>query len=235
MAKIRYRRIERRRSFIAYSVLFFITLLTLLLAHFRSDGFSWELLGVVSLGYLAIGFQQQAGFPELLQPTISPKQRFVYPLLTGLLFALPDVILVKGIQNPGPYEALPPYFQPFPFSILHYTTGAIYSEVYFRLLLFTLIMAVARNFLAVRYHAVVFWILAVLTSLWEPLAQWPDGPSWFVVYCLLSGFAFNFIQAWYYKKAGFLAALSVRLGHYLLWHILLGLYVELFEIVGRQP
>lgn len=46
-------------------------------------------------------------------------------------------------------------------------TGAIYSEVYFRLILFTLLM---------------------------------------------------------------LAALFVRLGHYLLWHILPDLYVELFEI-----
>lgn len=231
MAKIRFRRVERRRSLIAYSVLLLVTLLTLILAATRQPGgFSPEVLLVALAGFVAAAFQRQAGFPELLQRTISNRQRYWLPLLTGLLFALPDVVLVKFIQNPGPYEVLPPWFQPFPFSVLHYTTGAIFSEVYFRLILFTLVMALARNFLAVRYHDVVFWILAVLTSWWEPLTQWPEGPSWFVVYCVLAGFLFNLVQAWYFKQAGFLAALTVRLGHYLLWHILLGLYVELFEL-----
>ncbi len=233
MAKIRFRRVERRRSLIAYGILLLVTLLTLIIAAIRQPGgFSPDVFLIVLAGCIAAGFQRQAGFPELLQRTISNRQRFVLPLLTGLLFALPDVILVKFMQNPGPYEALPPYFQPFPFSVLHYFTGAIYSEVYFRLILFTLLMALTRNFLAVRYYDVVFRTLALLTAAWEPLAQWPQGPSWFVVYCVLSGFVFNLVQAWYFKKAGFLAALSVRLGHYLLWHILLGLYVELFELSG---
>jgi hypothetical protein len=231
MAKIRFRRVERRRSLIAYGVLLLITLLTLIIAAIRQPGgFSAEVLLIVLAGFVAVGFQRQAGFPELLQRTISNRLRYVLPLLTGLLFALPDVILVKFIQTPGPYETLPLYFQPFPFSVLHYVTGAIYSEVYFRLIIFTLLMALARNYLSVRYYDSIFWTLAVLTAAWEPLAQWPQGPTWFVLYCVLSGFAFNLIQAWYYKKAGFLAALSVRLGHYLLWHVLLGLYVELFEM-----
>jgi hypothetical protein len=226
-----FRRIERRYSFMAYGVLLLITLITLIIAGFRwKGGFSWELFITVLVGLVAIGFQHQAGFPELLQRTISNRPRFLYPLLTGLVFAVPDIILVKFIQNPGPYQTLPPYFQPFPFSVLHYTTGAIYSEVYYRLLLFTLIMGLTRKYLPLHYHDKIFWTLAVLTSLWEPLMQWPQGSLWFVFYCFLSGFAFNFLQAWYYKTAGFLASLSVRLGHYLLWHVLLGLYVELFEL-----
>jgi hypothetical protein len=58
----------------------------------------------------------------------------------------------------------------------------------------------------------------------------PSGETWFVTYALISGFAMNFLQAIYFKKAGFIANLSLRLGHYLIWHILLGIYVEWIEL-----
>jgi hypothetical protein len=41
----------------------------------------------------------------------------------------------------------------------------------------------------------------------------------------------NFLQAIHYRKAAFLATLSLRLGHYLLWHVLLGVYVENVELL----
>lgn len=37
-----------------------------------------------------------------------------------------------------------------------------------------------------------------------------------------SGFAFNLTQAYFFRQYGFLAALSVRLGDYLVWHIIYG-------------
>jgi hypothetical protein len=41
----------------------------------------------------------------------------------------------------------------------------------------------------------------------------------------------NLSQAVYFRKAGFLASLTLRLGHYILWHILLGVHVEYYELV----
>jgi hypothetical protein len=52
------------------------------------------------------------------------------------------------------------------------------------------------------------------------------SPDWFGIYSLVSGFAFNLIAFWYYKRAGFFAVLLVRIGHYLLWHIAFGAYIE---------
>lgn len=34
---------------------------------------------------------------------------------------------------------------------------------------------------------------------------------------LISGFAMNFLQAFYFKKAGFLASITIRLDPYLIW------------------
>lgn len=45
----------------------------------------------------------------------------------------------------------------------------------------------------------------------------------------------NFLQAIHYRKAEFLATLSLRLGHYLLWHVLLGVYVENVELLWCIP
>lgn len=234
MARITYRHIERERSLIVYTALVVFSLCSQIIAAMSGySAFSWELLGVILLGLPAIAFQEQAGFAELLQRAVSNRQRYLYPLSIGVAFAIPDVIIVKFIQNPGPYTTLPPWFQPFPYSILHYITGAIFSEVYYRLIVLTLVMALTRKYVP-RYYETLFVVSALLTALWEPLSQWPQGPGWFVVYCLTSGIAFNFIQAWLLKKYGFLAALSVRMGHYLLWHILLGLYVQLFEIAPPQ-
>jgi hypothetical protein len=59
----------------------------------------------------------------------------------------------------------------------------------------------------------------------------PNGSNWFICYSLLTGFLMNYLQAIYYKKAGFLTTLMLRLGHYIFWHILLGVYVQYFELV----
>jgi hypothetical protein len=40
----------------------------------------------------------------------------------------------------------------------------------------------------------------------------------------------NLLQAYRLRKAGFGAAWMLRLGHYLVWHIALGLYVEMVEL-----
>jgi hypothetical protein len=69
-----------------------------------------------------------------------------------------------------------------------------------------------------------------LTSFREPLEQLPDGGLLIISYSFLTGFAMNYLQAIFYKKSGFLASLFLRLGHYLFWHILLGIYVEYFEL-----
>ncbi|HLO82589.1 MAG TPA: hypothetical protein VK166_16605 [Chitinophagaceae bacterium] len=175
-------------------------------------------------------FQKQAGFPQPVDLNISNRKRFLIPLVAGLLFGMLDILTVRIFQHPEPYSTLPPFLQPFPYSVFLYVNGAIYMELIYRLLPFTLIMLPVTRFTDEKYHSPVFMAVAIISSLAEPIMQYPDGALWFRIYATISGFAMNLLQAWYFRKYGFFASLSVRIGHYLVWHILQGVYVEAFEL-----
>jgi hypothetical protein len=190
----------------------------------------WDLMLLWVIGVLAVFVQTQAGFPELADVRVNNARRFGWPVLIGMIFGLADVVVFELILKHPPYQKLPPFLQPFPYSLLLYSSGAVYVEILHRLLPLTLIMFLARKFLPEKYQAVAFWIAAMLSSLWEPLEQLPQGAVWLVIYSFLSGFAFNLIQAVAYRRSGWLASLFVRLGHYVIWHIMLGLFVQYFVL-----
>ncbi len=185
---------------------------------------------LVVLVAILLFFQKQAGFPQPIDLTIGNRNRFLIPVVAGLLFGMLDIIFVRVLQHPQPYTSFPPYLQPFPYSVFLYINGAIYMEVFYRLLPFTLIMLPVTRFTPEKYHFPIFIAIAIITSLVEPILQFPEGALWFRIYSTVSGFAMNFLQAWYFRKYGFFASLSVRVGHYLVWHILHGIYVEAFEL-----
>lgn len=188
----------------------------------------WELtnLLIVCIGLPFLYFQQNAGLPDFWQDDVSQKDRILYPVLTGMLFGLLDILVFQVILHPQPYEELPPFLQPFPYSVFLYFSGALEVEVFYRLIPLTLLLLWGSWFKAGKYYTVIFWSGAILTALREPLEQLPNGNLPLIMYSLITGFLMNFLQAIWYKRSGFLASLFIRLGHYLLWHILLGIYVE---------
>ena len=152
------------------------------------------------------------------------------PVMIGAIFGILDIIVIKIIMHPEPYTELPPFLQPFPYSLFLYFSGAFEIEIFYRLIPLTLILLLGKWYANGKYINAFFWTAAVLTSLREPIEQLPSGGTLLIIYSLLTGFLMNFLQAVYYRKAGFLASLTLRLGHYLFWHILLGIYVEYFEL-----
>lgn len=195
----------------------------------------WDLPGWLSLfaGLPFILLQEQAGLPQPMAQSVSNRNRFLIPLLTGIIFAILDVIVIRIILHPQPYDRLPPFLQPFPYSILLYGSGAIDIEIFYRLIPITLVLIIARKLKASpNVYVTVFWVIAVLSSLREPIEQWVSEPLWVTIYSFISGFAMNLLQAHYFYKSGFLASLFTRFGHYAVWHILLGIYVQFFELGG---
>ncbi|ULQ53608.1 hypothetical protein [Flavihumibacter fluvii] len=174
--------------------------------------------------------QPEAKLPEFWQPEVFNKSRLWKPIAVGILFGLLDIIVVKVIMHPEPYTELPPFLQPFPYSIFLYFSGAFEIEVFYRLIPMTLLLLIGAKYKNGRYWLQFFWVGAILTSLREPLEQFPRGSVLFIMYSLASGFLMNLLQAMYFRNAGFLAAIALRIGHYLLWHILLGMYVQFIEI-----
>ena len=195
---------------------------------------NWISVAEVAIGLPFLLLLQKSGFPELLDKKITARNRYLLPAAAGIIFGILDVLVIKVIQHPQPYESLPPFLQPFPYSIFLYTAGALSVEVWYRLIPLTLIMwLVGNKLLKGKYNNQVFIIAAILTSLREPIEQMPPGSNLFIIYSLTTGFLMNLVQAFYFRKAGFLASLFVRLGHYLIWHILLGIYVQYVELAGK--
>jgi hypothetical protein len=190
--------------------------------------FSNLLLMMVGIPFLFL--QSKAGLPDFLSDSVTQKNRFVIPVFLGIIFGILDVIVIKVMLHPEPYTELPPFLQPFPYSLFLYFSGAFEIEVFYRLIPLTIILLLGKWWEQGKYFQTFFWVGAVLTALREPLEQLPDGNAWLIAYSLLTGFMMNLLQAIWYKKAGFLASLSLRLGHYLMWHILLGIYVEMVEL-----
>lgn len=185
---------------------------------------------ILLVGLPFIFVQQQAGVPDFLSSEVKAKNRFIIPAAIGVLFGVLDVLVIKILMHPEPYTTLPPFLQPFPYSIFLYTSGAFEIEVFYRLIPLTLVLLAGKWFLKGRYYESFFWTGAILSSLREPLEQLPDGTLVFILYSLTTGFIMNFLQAVFFKRAGFLATLTLRLGHYMVWHILLGIYVEFIEL-----
>lgn len=193
----------------------------------------WELTNVLILliGVPFLFIQQKAGLPDFWQDNVSQKSRFLFPVTTGLIFGLLDVFVFKSILHPEPYQELPPFVQPFPYSVFLYISGAFEVEVFYRLIPLTLFLLFGKWYKGGKYYITIFWAGAVLTAIREPLEQLPDGNALLLIYSLFTGFLMNFLQAFWYRKAGFLASLSIRIGHYLVWHILLGIYIQFVELV----
>lgn len=222
------------RSLVIYLGFLAVTIIGIFVGHVTSFDiaptriWNYENVLFMCIGIPFIFILPKAGIPEFWESQISLKNRVWLPVLIGLAFGFADLLIVEyGLEHP-PHKELPPYTQPFPYSLFLFFSGAFEIEVFYRLIPIILTLVIARRFANEKAIPPIFWGIALLTSLREPLEQFPSGPLWFIIYALLSGFAMNLIQAIYLKKSGFISSLLIRLSHYLIWHILNGVIIEFF-------
>ncbi|WP_111671172.1 hypothetical protein [Algoriphagus litoralis] len=228
--------LTQKKSIILYFFFILIAVLGILWGNYWVDPYPflrvWDWTSIIIL-LIALPFlplQRPAEIPEFWERNLPTRSKIWTPVLIGIGFGILDVIIIKGILHPQPYSELPPFLQPFPYSLFLYFSGALEIELFYRLIPIVLVLYIFSRIKNGNYQNQAFWIIAILTAIREPLEQLPGGEWWFVTYALISGFAMNFLQAIYFKQAGFIATLSLRLGHYLIWHILLGIYVEAWEL-----
>lgn len=184
---------------------------------------SWlGILLVAGLGFLALKLAPQAGFPDLWDERVSNRQRFILPMVAGIAFGIGQVILVSlTLELEIPMVV-------FPLAVLVYLSGGILMEMVFHLIpVVLLVWFFANVLLKQRWQEQVFWIVAILLSLLEPVAQTAgmiqmgiiSSP---VLAVILFSFIFaaNLVPLYFFRRYGFLAPVTWRLSNYLIWHII---------------
>jgi hypothetical protein len=220
----------------SYLVLLSICLLGILYGRWIQEDYAFirlwdfENLAWMLLGIPFLFIQKYAGIPDFWDINISNKSRLYHPVLIGAVFGILDVVVIKWMMHPEPYTELPPFLQPFPYSLFIYLSGAFEIEVFYRLIPITIMAILGKKLFSGRYFNLFLWIGIIASSLREPLEQWPAGHPVFIFYAVFSGFLMNLIQGICFFRYGFVAAYTLRLGHYIIWHILLGIYVQYFEL-----
>lgn len=190
-------------------------------------------LAITLIGLAAIWCMHRTGFPAAWDARIPARRRLLLPILVGATFGLLAIVMelstgtLRNLQASTGQKVI----VGFPGSLLVYSSGAIYLELLFLLAPVPLLLwLVSTLALRRRGQAPTFWALAVLSSAAEPLLQGPaivaqaDGaiaPLTIALYASHS-FSFNFGAAVLFRRYGLLAPVLVRLGNYMIWHVLYG-------------
>jgi hypothetical protein len=195
------------------------------------DGWLTHLiLTLVGLG--VVWCMHRTGFPVAWDARTPASRRLLLPTLVGIGFGLLAIGMELYTGTLKNLEATTgPVTVAFPGSLLTYSAGAITMEMLFLLLpLPPLLWLVSVVILRGRGQVPTFWVLAVLSAAAEPLLQGTTvvmaaegtiGPLAIGLYAV-HGFAFNFTAVALFRRYGLLAPILVRLGHYMIWHVLYG-------------
>lgn len=190
----------------------------------------WEFENIllISIGIPFLFLLPKANLKFIGGDQLTAKQEIFIPASIGVIFGLLDLLVIEFILPHARHTSLPPYTQPFPYSVFLYFSGALEIELFYRMIPIAVVLFLFNKFKKGKYYNQAFFVIAILTSLREPLEQMPGGPGWFIVYSLITGFAMNYLQAYFFKTQSFISSLSIRLGHYLIWHILNGVFIEYY-------
>jgi hypothetical protein len=185
------------------------------------------------VGFVGIKLSQKLDFPDLWEPRISNKQRFLIPAVIGVaigvFFILTDVLL-------RPFSSLGPLpHPPFPLSIVASAAAAIGEEILFRLIFISLgVWLISRVILKRRWQNQVFWIVAVFSAISFAFAHIPsvmisfglkninEMPSVFMTEIILLNGVLSLFAAYYFRKYGFLAAVGIHFWTDVVWHVIWG-------------
>ena len=185
------------------------------------------------VGFVGIKLSQKLDFPDLWEPRISNKQRFLIPAVIGvaigIFFILTDVIL-RPFSSIG---SLP--HPPFPLSIVAAAAAAIGEEIIFRLIFISVgVWLISRVILKGRRQNQVFWIVAVFSAISFALAHIPsvmvslglknvtEIPTVLMAEIILLNGVLSIFAAYYFRKYGFLAPVGIHFWTDIVWHVIWG-------------
>jgi membrane protease YdiL (CAAX protease family) len=185
------------------------------------------------LGLLGMMLSQKIGFPDLWSTTISGQQRLLIPALIGValgvFFVLADAIFSK-FHTLGPIP-----HPPFPTSLVASASAGIGEELIFRLFFVSFwLWLVANVVLKRKWQDEIFWLVAVASAFVFALAHLPsimflfglktigDIPLALIIEIILLNGVLSIVAAYYFRRCGFLAAISIHFWVDVVWHVIWG-------------
>jgi len=183
------------------------------------------------LGLLGLKLSEKIGFPDLCDPKISNKQRFLIPALIGMgigmFFILADMILSQ-FHTLGP---LP--HPPFPTSIVASAVAGIGEELIFRLFFISFwVWLISYVILKKRWQNQIFWIVAIFSAFAFALGHIPavmllfgfealsEIPAALLSEIILLNGVLSLFAAYYFRKYGFLAPVGIHFWTDMVWHVI---------------
>jgi hypothetical protein len=190
--------------------------------------FAWPAIGIYTLvGLLGVWLADHSGFPRPWTGWVVSRGAVLVPLVGGLALgaALVALDLTTGftkilLASQGLKQQFTGYLPMF----LIFSAASAFVMLIYRLVPLALLQWLfAERLLKGHSHEAVFWVLAVLTSLLEPLGLIDSMllMPWLVALLyFLHLFGLNLFEATMFRRYGFLAAIAVRVSFYMIWHVI---------------
>ena len=195
--------------------------------------FSWTALALIGgLGFASTFFLNLTQLRGVWDAAVPIMQRIGWPAFLGfaLGIAVVAIDLRTGWSHTMASEVhLTTIHIAFPLSMPIYFGGAILvTVIYYYVLIPFIDWIVAYKLLRGRGENVVFWSAGALLALVEPITQGDFSAIPRHGVPALSGalgdLALNFAQVYFLRRSGLVAAATVRIAFYAVWHVIYGLF-----------
>lgn len=114
---------------------------------------------------------------------------------------------------------------PWPASLLFYPAIGFFVEILFHLIPFSILLLLSSFFIQENTLEKSIWPVIIIVALLEPTFQiffMRDMPIWAQISVWVNLFLFNVFQLYTFKRFHFVWMYVLRLGFYLIWHIIWG-------------
>lgn len=188
------------------------------------------------LGYLGLRLSQKLNYPDLWDEKIALKDRLVIPTIIGMIIGLFFIAADSIFANFHSFGALP--HPPFPTSIFASLTAGIGEEIIFRLFFISFwVWLISKVLLKSRSQNLIFWLVAIFSAVAFAAGHIPSVamlygmksitaiPTALFVEIFLLNSVVSIAAAYYFKRVGFLGAVSLHFWCDVVWHVIWGAIV----------
>ncbi len=185
------------------------------------------------LGLLGLKLSQKLGFADIWDSKVSNRQKFLVPALIGIAIGIFFIFADATLSQFHTLGPLP--HPPFPTSLVASVVAGIGEELIFRLFFISFwVWLISYVILRKRWQNQIFWIIAILSALAFAFGHIPsvmllfglktvsEIPLALMSEIIILNGILSLFAAYYFRKFGFLAPVSIHFWTDVVWHVVWG-------------